>query len=373
MKMNFQPSRVLSIALKEVRHIVRDPFTLAFALGLPIILVTFFGFAIDFNVRDIKMAVYDGDNTMESRTLLDVFSSSEYFRIENVPDPDLLIGKLDAGAIRSALVINPGFAKSIGTDQQGKAQVIMDGSDNSTAGVIVGYVGAIQQVASERLVGLAQTPVVNINTRFLFNPELNSKWFVVPGLAVVVLAILSILLTALTIAREWEFGSMELLLSTPVKPIEIILGKLAPYTVLGLAAVILVYLVARLSFGIPFTGSHLLFSIGCLMFITTYLAQGLLISVLTRKQQISMQFAIVSGLLPSILLSGFIFPIESMPGFFQYFTAILPARWFMVISRGLFLKSISFNELMEPFAALLLLDIVFIGLAAKKFKKDVEP
>jgi ABC-2 type transport system permease protein len=195
----------------------------------------------------------------------------------------------------------------------------------------------------------------------------------VPGLAVVVVAIVSILLTALTVAREWENGSMELLLSTPVKPVELIIGKLAPYTVIGLLAVLFIYIVARLGFGVPFRGSHLVLLAGAFLFLSAYLAQGLVISVLTRKQQLSMQFAIVSGLLPSVLLSGFVFPIESMPRLFHYLTMVFPARWFMVISRDLFLKGTNLPDLLAPFAALLVINAVLLTVAVRRFKRDVEP
>ena len=192
----------------------------------------------------------------------------------------------------------------------------------------------------------------DLRTRFLFNPELDSRWFIVPGLTVVVMAILSILLTALTVAREWENGSMELLLSTPVQPLEIIIGKLAPYGVLCLIAVGLVFVIARVGFGVPFVGNPFVFGAGCLIYLVTYLAQGLLISVLTRNQQVAMQFSMLTGFLPSQLLSGFIFPVASMPAFFRYFTMIFPARWFMQISRDTFLKGSSLAELSGAFFAL---------------------
>jgi ABC-2 type transport system permease protein len=202
---------------------------------------------------------------------------------------------------------------------------------------------------------------------------LNSRWFVIPGLTVVVMSILSILLTALTVAREWENGSMELLLSTPVQPLEIIVGKLAPYGILGIIAVVFVYVIARTVFGIPFVGNVWVFGFGCLLFIITYLAQGLLISVITRKQTIAMQLSMMSGMLPSNLLSGFIFPVESMPKFFQYFTMILPARWFMRIARDTFLKGSSLIELSGPFLALIFFCALMIYLAARRFKRDLEP
>jgi len=164
-----------------------------------------------------------------------------------------------------------------------------------------------------------------------------------------------------------------LLLSTPIRPLEIVLGKLAPYLGLGLAAAAFVYFLARVGFGIPFRGSHLAYLSGVLLFITAYLAQGLLISVVTRKQQLAMQLSMISGLLPSVLLSGFIFPIENMPAVFQVFTSILPAKWFIQISRSTFLSEVGFVELAVPYICLLILNGVLLGLATLNFKKDLEP
>jgi ABC-2 type transport system permease protein len=186
------------------------------------------------------------------------------------------------------------------------------------------------------------------------------------------MAMLSILLTALTIAREWENGSMELLLSTPVRPLEIILGKLAPYGFLGALAVVFVYVIARVAFGVPFAGHLIVFGTGSLIFLVTYLAQGLLISVVARNQMIAMQMSQMTGMLPSQMLSGFVFPIASMPLAVQYFTMIFPARWYMEISRGTFLMGSSFLDLARPFAALALSCVVMIWLAVRRFKRDLE-
>jgi ABC-2 type transport system permease protein len=214
---------------------------------------------------------------------------------------------------------------------------------------------------------------VEFKSRFLFNSELNSRWFVIPGLAVVVMAILAVLLTSLAVAREWETGSMELLLSTPVEPLEIIVGKLAPYALLGLAAMAFVFLMSRIVFAVPFRGSLLVYGAGAVLFLVAYLAQGLLISVLTRNQLVAMQVAMMSGLIPANLLSGFIFPIQSMPVFFQYLTMIMPARWLTDIARESYLKGATFTEMWEPFVALAILCVIMVALAVGKFKKDLEP
>jgi ABC-2 type transport system permease protein len=189
----------------------------------------------------------------------------------------------------------------------------------------------------------------------------------------VVLAIISVLLTALTVAREWENGSMELLLSTPVQPLEIILGKLAPYVGMGLLGQGLIYFLARFCFGIPFAGSHLIFILGTFLFITAYMAFGIVISVTTRQQMIALQIAMVAGMLPNLLLSGFIFPIENMPAVFRWLTAIFPARWFMVVIRGSFLRGADLAQLAVPLAIMLGMSCFLVALAVNRFKKNVEP
>lgn len=370
--MAFVWKRARSIARKEIHHIWRDPFTLAMALGMPVALVLFFGFVYDFNVRDISLYVFDRDQTKQSRELKDVFSSSQYFKVHTGAANVEPLPLLDSERAKAVLVVEPGFAKKIERGEGAPVQMTVDGADNQSAGVIVGYLAGIQASANERLLGQRVAPPIKLDSRYMFNSELNSRWFVIPGLVTVVIGILSILLTALTVAREWESGSMELLLSTPVQPMEIIIGKLTPYTVLGLGGVALVYIAARLGFGVPFKGSHLLFIITCLMFLSTCLSQGLVISVVTRQQQLAMQLANISGMLPSLLLSGFIFPVESMPTFFVYFTSFIPAKWFMMICRGIFLKGAGVMDLMKPLVALSIINSFFLFVAARKFKKDLE-
>jgi len=370
---SFRWSRAAALAQKEMYHVLRDRFTLALALGLPVFIVLAFGFAMEFNVKNIPLAVHDGDQTRTSRQVIDTFGSSGYFLINPVSSPDAAQRAILGDRNRAALIIPGGFQKELFSGGPARAQVLLDGSDNSTVGPILGYVAAIETLAARRIAGFDPPRPVEIKTRFLFNPELNSRWFVVPGLAVAVLAILAVLLTALTVAREWEEGSMELLLSTPAEPLEIIVGKLAPYAVLGMIAIGFVYVISRTVFGLPFRGSHTLFAIGVVLFLATYLAQGLLISVLTRRQQIAMQIAMMSSLIPGFLLSGFIFPIESMPAFFRYLTMILPARWFMVIARESYLKGSTLTEMGAAFLALAILCALMITLAARAFKKDLEP
>ncbi len=365
--------RALSIARKEVRHLSRDRVTLAMALGVPVGLVILFGYVLDYDVKRVGLLVIDRDQTRVSRSLVDVFAAADYFSPLALPPGATPLGRLEEGRAKAVLFIEPGFARATAKAQPARAQIVIDGSDNQTTSVIASYLSGLQNAASRSLVPDTGPPQARLRTRFLFNPELNSRWFVVTGLFVVVLGMVSVLLTALTIAREWETGSMERLLSTPVRPLEIIIGKLAPYMALCLGAVGLTYGAARLWFGIPFNGSHGTFLLACVLFLTCTLAQGLLISVVTRQQQLAMQFSNLTGLLPATLLSGFVFPIESMPVFFRYLTVLLPARWFVVACRGIFLKGAGIADLALPLGALAVLGVGLVALAVKKFKTDVEP
>ncbi len=369
--------RAWAICRKEVYHILRDPFTLILALVFPIFMVLMYGAAMDFNLKNISLAVSDADQTQSSRDLFQTFGSSRYFLLHNAGSPAQTVADVQGERAKAALIIPPRFEKDLFAGRQASAQVLVDGADNSAVSSILGYTAIIENMAGTRLVGPPAAPYpLELRTRFMFNPELNSTWFVIPGLMVVVMAILSIMLTALTVAREWENGSMELLLSTPVQPLEIIAGKLAPYGGLGLFAVTMTFVIARVVFHVPFAGglSGLgVFGLGCGIFLCTYLAQGLLISVVARNQQVAMQMAMVSGLLPSNLLSGFVFPVASMPLFFRIFTMILPARWFMQISRYTFLRGSTFLQLDAAFLALSLLCFGMIRLGTRKFKRDLEP
>lgn len=370
---DFVRERAYAIARKEVFHILRDPFTLILSLIFPLAMVLLYGFSIDFNLKNISLAVSNADQSQSSRELIDVFGSSHYFLTHDVGSPLDASQDVQGERAKATLIIPPRFEKDLYAGRSAQVQILVDGADNSTVSAVGGYISRIQELAGKKLADFSPPASFQLKTRFLFNPELTSSWFVIPGLIVVVMSLLSIMLTALTVSREWENGSMELLLSTPVQPLEIIVGKLAPYGALGLFAIAATYVMARVVFGVPFEGNLLVFTLGCCIFLVTYLAQGLLISVIARNQQVAMQMAMISGLLPSNLLSGFVFPVASMPLFFRIFTMILPARWFMQISRSTFLRGSTLMQLIIPFSALLILSALMIRQAVRKFKRDLEP
>ncbi len=375
--------RIHAVFRKEISHILRDPFTLMMAMGMPLILLIIFGLAIDLDVKDIQLSVMDKDNSFESRTIVQAFQNSNLFAptyVDLNENPEDLL-KNDASKV--VFVFEKGFSKELAMGRSPQMQILIDGSDNSAIGSIMTYtqgsylaaIGKLAPEISRSIAGVVPPYQVQLQSRFLFNPLLSSPEFIVPGLAVVIVAIISVLLTALTIAREWECGSMELLLSTPVKPLEIVIGKVAPYTLLGFIGITFIFLAAVFGFSVPFRGNILVFAFASILFILAYLCQGLIISTVLKKQQTAMQAAILVGLLPSILLSGFMFAIENMPTFFQYLTMIFPARWFMAISRDQFLRGSSLTDsvLAQPFLALVLINIVLLLIATKKTKKDLEP
>ena len=382
--MNFR--RVYSIAVKEYKHIMRDPFTLAVTLILPMVFVCLFGFIIDLDYKHMPLKVRDNDQSSVSRRFLQEVSSSGYFDLIGLHGQSQAETAVNANDSTGVLIIEKGFGRDIlrgDISRPGKAQLLIDGGDNARAAIMLNYMSGIVQKQNARYAeeNADAAPLARavsglagmVRTRFLFNPELNSRWFIVPALNTIIIGFLAIVLTALTVAKEWENGSMELLLSTPVRPSEIVLGKLVPYFLLTFFDILIVFVLAILVFKIPFVGSFALYMLACAVYITGALALGLFISVVTRAQQSAIQFAFAVGLLPSFIFSGFIFPIENMPVFFRYFTMLFPQRWFLLISRNLFLSDAGITSLSFALSAIAIFAACMILLAVSKFKTDLEP
>jgi ABC-type multidrug transport system permease subunit len=308
--------------------------------------------------------------------------------VETVHDEDSFHRALTSGRAKVGLKIPSYYTDRMVRGEQVQVQVLIDGSDSQVAmtaqstAQLLGLNLSIQsgrakgealQIAPARdPMGHAVLPI-ETRTRMLYNPDLESAHFFVPGLVGIILQLVTLFLTSFAIVRERELGTLEQLFVTPVGRMGLLLGKLVPYAILGFGSVVFVYILSRTLFGVPFRGNIFVFGFGSVLFLVTYLAQGLLISILTRSQYIAMQFAIMTGLLPVQLLSGFIFPIESMPSFFRYFTMILPARWFMVIARETYLKGATMYDLWLPFLILSISCALMIVLATKKFKRNLEP
>ncbi len=374
--MNFR--RLLAVARKETLHIRRDPRSLILAMGIPMLMLLMFGYALTLDVDRVPFVVWDQGHTPESREFIARFTATRYFDFHgSVADYAGLEQAIDTRQAMLALVLPPDFAPRLAAGRSAGVQAIVDGSDANTAGIVLGYTQAIaagfnQQLALEqvrRITGQTPIPALDLRTRVWFNPDLESRNFIVPGIMAVIMGLIAALLTSLTIAREWERGTMEQLISTPVKPAELILGKLLPYSVIGLANMVIAVLMAVFLFDVPLRGSvPLLFGVG-MIFVVGTLAQGILISTVAKQQLLASQFAMISTFLPAFLLSGFAFAIANMPLPVQGITYIVPARYFVALVKGIFLRGVGLETLWRDALFLVVFALIVTGLAIRKTRK----
>lgn len=321
------------------------------------------------------MAYHDADRTESSRKLVEAFGSSNYFIPYHIDNPADGFDDILSERARAVMVVPPNFEREINAGRTGNVQIMVDGADNSSIVAIMNYLTTINRNAYFKIQDIPhylQNDNLTFKMRYMFNPELNSRWFSVPGLAAVIIALVAIMLTTLTICREWEKGSMEMLLSTPATTLEIIVGKVLPYAILSFIGFILVFIVARIVFGVPFVGSYVTLVLATLLFILGYLAMGLYISVSTHKQEVAIQFALIAGLLPTVVLSGFVFPVEYMGGIYQAVSDVFPARFYIEISRDQFLKGSSIGDLWRQFAAMSAIAAVLLVACLTRFKRTLE-
>ncbi|MBE6457521.1 MAG: ABC transporter permease [Alphaproteobacteria bacterium] len=371
----FSWDRTKAILFKEFKHIWRDPFTLMMALLLPLLIVLILGSSIEFNIKSIDMAFVDNDKTMASRKLVETFASSNYFQPYQIDNPDKLFDEIVAGRARVGLAVPGGFEKDMLGNNAGSVQVLVDGTESSTMSAVSNYLNTININSYYKIQDVPinhNAGVLRYKIRYMFNPELNSRWFAVPGLAAVIIALVAIMLTTLTICREWERGSMEMLLSTPATRLDIILGKVVPYAIISFVGFVLVFAIARFVFGVPFVGSYWQLVFGTWLFILAYLAIGLFISVSTKKQEVAIQYAAIVGLLPTVILSGFVFPIEYMTRGYRIVSAMFPARFYMDITRDQFLKGSLFADIWWLYAILGLQALIILIICVAKFKRSLE-
>ncbi|RMF84734.1 MAG: ABC transporter permease [Nitrospinota bacterium] len=363
--------RTRAIARKETLHILRDPRSLLMALAIPFLLLILFSYALTLDVDRIPTMIYDADQTPASRELIRRLQGSRYFQVLAFTDRYATIERaIDQNTVLIGIVIPRGFARDLFSGQQATVQLLLDGSDSNTASIALGYVNTLLQLYAlewrtqmlNRRQGGEPVPPVEGRIRVWYNSELRSRNYIVPGLIAIIMMIIASLLTSLTIAREWEMGTMEQLLSTPLRPAELILGKMVPYFGIGLIDMLIALSVGTLVFRVPLRGSLLfLGSVACL-FLFGALCWGLLLSALTRSQLLAYQMSILTSFLPSFLLSGFIYAIENMPRVIQLITYLIPARYFITILQGIFLKGIGLSYLVfETGMLLLFAGVVFWG------------
>jgi ABC-2 type transport system permease protein len=368
------PIRLGAIARKEVLQLKRDTRSLLLAFILPLLLLVIFGYAIAWDVRDIPFAVVDQDHTRISRDLISSLQSSGYFTlVERLEDPARIADELYKRRALIAFVIPPGFASDIETGRPARLQAIVDGSDANTATIAIGYTQAIAQSVGSRLAvtSIRANPPVRAESRIWYNEELKSRNMIVPGLVAVIMMIIAAILTSLTIAREWERGTMEQLAATPVRRLEVVLGKLLPYLAIGLIDVILCSVLGVVLFGVPFRGNPALLMILSFFFLVGALGLGIFISAFSKGQLMATQISMLATFLPAYLLSGFMFPISVMPAPLRAFTYIVPARYFLIVTRGIFLKGIGAEILFVQGLSMIAFSIVGLGLAVRVFHKEI--
>ena len=367
--------RIAAIARKESTHVMRDPRVFFFALGLPTLLLFLFGYAVSFDVEHIRLVVVDQDHSAESRRLVDRFDSGDLFDVIAWRDSAEEVEPLfRSDHARAAIVIPADYSRTLARGEEAVVQLLLDGADNNSASVSQGYASVIALNASAEqlpdIAGLEGVPI-DMRSRTFFNPTLHSATFIVPGLMVVILTMIAVMLTALTVAREFESGSMEQLFTTPVSRLEIVLGKLSPYFVLGLTGTLLVLTAGVYLFGVPVSGNlFLLFGLASLFLLAMFM-QGLFISVATKKQAVASQIAIITTLLPSLLLSGFIFPIHNMPGILQALAYALPPSHFVHGIRGILLRGNGLESILPDCAAISVFLLLMLVLTVKKFGRHV--
>ena len=358
------------IVAKEVRHILRDPKSLAIVILMPLLQTLLYGYAVNLDTKNIRLAVVDEDKTVYSRELANGFFNSGYF-IPALSPPDItdLERVLRAGDAHAVLVLRPGFARALEGRRPYQVGLLVDGSDANRAAAATNYSNVVVYNFVRRGAPASlEKPSVSVSPRVLYNPDLRSPDFFVPGLIAIILMMISALLTSITIVRERETGTMEQLMTTPIGPRQVIFGKVVPYIGLAFIDGLIVILFAVVHFDVPFRGSHLLLAVFGVIYVTAALSIGVVISTLVRTQLVAMMAALMATVMPSVMLSGFIFEIKNMPWPLQYLSTIVPARHFIVIIRGIMLKGVGVETLWQEVAALVVLTAVLLGVAAGRFR-----
>lgn len=375
-----KPRRIRAVARKEFLHVLRDPRSLVMGLAIPMLLLFMFGYALTLDVDRVPLIVRDLSGTPESRDFVARFTASRYFTLAGSSDSYQRVEEaIDRREALMGLTVPPGFARDLAANRPVAVQLLVDGSDANTATIALGYAEGIfsayaREVRLEQLQRLSGRTLrfpLEVEPRVWFNADMLSRNAIVPGLIAVIMMVIAALLTSLTVAREWETGTMEQLIATPVTGGELILGKLIPYFCIGVFDLVVALLVGRFVFAVPLRGSLVELFLLALLFLVGALGLGILISIVGRSQFVASQFAMVATLLPAFLLSGFVFAIESMPGPLQVLTNVIPARYFIVILRAIYLKGVGVTVLWREALFLAFFGILFLALAVRRFRKKI--
>ena len=372
--------RVLAVARKETWHLIRDTRSLYLALGIPVMLLTLFGYALSLDVDDIPLAVWDQARTPQSREFIDRLTSSGYFQLKLYVDSYRpIVQAIDRRIVTVGVTIPREFSRDLYKPKGTTVQAILDASDSSRAGIAIGYIQTIAGIylMNLRLSELRRQAIPKLEIpleariTLLYNPELKSRINIIPGLVAVIMMVIAALLTSQTVVREWETGTMEQLISTPVKGVELIVGKLVPYFVLGYIDLVIVYLMSQYVFDVPFRGSVVLMFLLSALFLVGSLSLGVLISVIAKTQVFATQFALLGSFFPSFLISNFVFPVENMPYVIQLFSYLVPARYYIEILRGIYLKGVGIEILAAPVVMLALFGFFTALIASRQLAKKM--
>ena len=369
--------RTWAVARKELRQVARDPLSLIMLIGLPAFMLVLFGYALNFDVRHIALAVQDRDHSGHSRDLIAAFVNSTYFDLVATPAPgqdlEVLTERLQAKAV---LVIPEGFGADLSTGRTAAVQLLLDGADATTATTILGYANGLVAQTNERLLrgslsrmGITLEPGIAYEPRVWYNPELESTQFLVPGLIGFLLMLTAVLATALSVVREKERGTMEQLRVAPLRTWELIVGKTLPYLAVSYLAAVIILVAARLLFDVQVQGSYLALFIATLVYLFGALGFGLLISTIADTQALAFQVGLLASMLPALVLSGFIFQIRAMPPFLQTVTYLVPARYYLVILRGVILKGTTLEPYWDQLLALVVFAVVMVALASVRLAR----
>jgi len=368
--------RFIAVLIKETREIWRDPYTLGMAILLPLVMLFLFAYATNLDVKNVPLAVYDQDGSAASRDYVTQFTTGDEFHLHSqVRSYAALERLMDSDAVEVGLIIPPGFGEALEAGHPAIVQTWVDGSFAPTANVAIGYVNAFNQAYSVRQVtaqsGMAFRPAIAIDPRVWYNPGLKSVNFIVPGLFAVILLPFPSLLSALAVVREKERGSIQQIFVSPIRPAELILGKLIPYGMIAFLEMVIIFAVGIGWFQVPFRGSLALLVVASLIYVFGAVSIGLLISTLTANQAAAMLAATVVTMMPSLVFSGFIYPIFNMPTVMQGYTHLFPARHFVTIARSLALKGGGLETLWPQVGLMLVFVLAIFSLASLRFKKKI--
>lgn len=371
-------NRLAAVARKEVLQIVRDSRSLAIVIVLPVVMMLLLGYGVSLDMQRLPVWVLDREASPASRELVERFRASEYFRIlRSVESYDALVAAIDSGQAKMGLVVPHDFSARLAKGEPVGVQALVDASDDNTANVLFGYAEAVVRgyAADAQLEWMGRRgmtpagPPVRIESRAWYNEELESSAFIVPGVLAVVMAVIGAFLTALTIAREWERGTMEQLIATPVTPLELLLGKLGPYFVVGMGATAICVAIGIGVFDVPFRGSLVTLFFCSALFLTVVLCQGYFISVVAKTQLAASQAALISTFLPAFLLSGFLFSIQNMPAFIRGLTHMIPAKYYVSLLKDIFLKGTPLEYLLAHLVPLAIFSTLLAAVATRAFRK----